>query len=533
MPKDVIFGNEAQTKLRNGVNKLADAVKVTLGPKGQTVMLQREYGSQYTTKDGVTVAKEISLKDPIEQMGAMAVKEVAQNVNDLAGDGTTTATVLAQALYNEGLKAIAAGMHPTELKEGMTDACNEIVGLLKLHSQEVAGDLDKVEQIASISANNSTKIGKLIREAIEKVGNDGVITVDASKSNETSIEVTEGLRIDKGAISPYFYTNQEKGICEMEDVSILVTDEKISTIQQLIKLLEPIAQQQKKLLIISDGVEGEALSLLVANRLRGTLNVCAIKAPMFGDKRKAILEDIAVVTGTTFITESAGMKVENVTLDQLGNCQKITVNKDSTVIVGGKGSKEKIDERVKLIEGQIAEAKDQSDKKSLKERLGKLTNGVAVIYLGANSELELKELKDRVDDALNATRAAIEEGIIPGGGIALYKLSNLSYYVSETHSTDYLMGYNIVKNAAKTPLYAICENAGVNGEVAASKFEPDTFNYGYDAKNDKYGDMFEMGIIDPTKVTRVALENAVSVASTLLSTKAVIFNEVEEKSDKK
>lgn len=533
MSKSIKYGTEARQELKKGVDALADAVKVTLGPKGRNVILQREFGTQYVTKDGVTVAKEISLEDPIQNMGAQAVKEVAQNTNDQAGDGTTTATVLAQEMFTEGLKHLTAGVDPIQMKKGMDQACKDVVNYLKDNSEEVSGDLNKIRQVATISANGDDRIGDFICEAIEKVGNDGVITVDTSKGNETHIEVKEGMTIDKGFISPYFCTNMEKGICEMDNVSILITEEKISSMKQLIPVLEPIASQGKSLLVISDGIEGEALSLLVANKLRGTLKVCAIKAPMFGDKRKDILSDIAILTGATVITPDTGMKLEQFNMSMLGNVDKMICTKDDTTLVGGKGSEEALADRVNQLNSQIEECTNEHDLKSLKERRGKLVGGVAVIYIGANSEVELKELKDRVDDALSATRSAIEEGIIPGGGSAfIHAIQSLNE--TKFDVVDFQIGYKLVLNSIAAPIKNIARNAGVVPEVVVSNIlnEYIRASYGYDARTDTYGDMKSAGIIDPTKVARVALENAVSVVSTLLTTECVIYNVPEKKSDK-
>lgn len=523
MAKKIVYGAEARNGLKNGVDALANAVKVTLGPKGRNVILQREFGSQYVTKDGVTVAKEITLEDQIQNIGAQAVKEVAQLTNDIAGDGTTTATVIAQELINIGNKYITSGADPIQLKRGMDLACVDVVNSIRSFSEEVSGDLNKIKQIATISANGNEVIGDLIKEAIEKVGQDGVITIDSSKSNETHIEVTEGMRIDKGYVSPYFITNQENGKCELDEAFVLITDTKISAIAQIVGILEPIASQGKKLLIISDGLDGEALSLLVANKLRGTLNVCAIKAPGFGDRKKAILEDIATLTGATFITSEVGIQIDKINLTHLGRASKIIVSKDNTTIVGGYGDQNAISERVNQINKEIEECKNTNEVNFLKERRGKISGGVAVIYIGANSEVELKELKDRVDDALSATMAAIDEGVIPGGGSVLAVLSEPSELPEMTE--DEKLGYSLVYKAIKSPIINIARNAGVSPDVVLKNIESEHIinNFGYDARNDRYGDMKEFGIIDPTKVARVAVENAVSVASTLLTTECVVY----------
>lgn len=532
MAKGIMYGTDARQELKKGVDALANAVKVTLGPKGRNVILQRDFGTQYVTKDGVTVAKDIILEEVIPNMGAQAIREVAQNTNDQAGDGTTTATVLAQEIFNRGLRQVTSGADPILLKKGMDAACKDIVKALRVISEEVSGDLTRIHQVARVSANGDERIGNFICEAIQKVGQDGVITVDTSKTNDTHIEITEGLTFDKGFISPYFVTNQEKGTCEMEDVMVLITDNKITTIQQLIPILEPIASQGKKLLIISDGVEGEALTLLIANKLRGSLQVCAVKAPMFGDKRSALLQDMAVLTGATLISESVGLKLDQVDFSKLGSVSKVIITKDETTLVGGRGDKQAIEERVNVLTSQIEEA-TESDAKFLKERKGKLTGGVAVIYIGANSEVELKELKDRVDDALSATRAALEEGIVPGGGSAyVHAVKDLTVDYMELE--DYKSGYKIVVESSLASLRNIVTNAGGSDEVVIAKIKEnlDTPFFGYDARNDIYGDMKAFGIIDPTKVSRVALENAVSVASTLLTTECVVYNLPEKKENK-
>lgn len=528
MAKKLIYGIEARKELKAGVDALANAVKVTLGPKGRNVILQRDFGTQYVTKDGVTVAKDIVLPDVAQNMGAQAVKEVAQNTNEKAGDGTTTATVLAQEIVSTGIKYIESGADPIALKRGMDLAKADIVKQLAAMSEEVSGDLEKIRQVATISANGDKTIGDFICTAIEKVGNDGIITIDNSKGNETYIDVIDGMKIDKGYISPYFITG-EKSECELESPMILVTDAKISTMKQLIPVLEPIASQGKSLLIIADNVDGEALPLLVTNKLRGTLKICAIKAPMFGDRRKDILEDIAVMTGATVISEAAGMSLEVFNMSMLGSADRIVVNKDDTIIIGGHGNSDKIAERVIQLTTQIEDASEY-DAKQLKERKGKLTGGVAVIHIGANSEVELKELRDRVDDALSATRSAIEEGIIPGGGSAFLHIVNVSE-VPLSNDSDELLGWNTVMSAIEAPIRNIVKNAGGSPDVVVNTIRNEFIQnfFGYDAREDCYGNMKDFGIIDPTKVARVALENAVSVASTLLTTECIVCNIPEEK----
>lgn len=536
--KDITYSSVARESLMVGVNAIANAVKVTLGPKGRNVILQREYGTQYVTKDGVTVAKEVKMKNPIEDMGCQVVKDVAVKTNDEAGDGTTTATVLAQAILTEGMKLLAAGYDPIELQKGIKAGANYILTVLQEDlSIPVDSNFETIKQIATVSANGDETIGKLIAEAMEKVTTDGVIVVDTAKGVDTSIEITEGMKIDRGYTSPYFITDVNKGICELEDPLILVTDYKIVTTKELVPILEAVNQMNKSLLIIADSVEGEFLQTLVINKMRGTLKVAAIKAPGFGDNRKEILKDIAALTGATYISADMGLKLEAQSLATIpaeslfGKCNKVTIKKDETIIVGGNGSKEAITERVDAINLELEEEKSTYSKDQLKERKGRLIGGVAVLYIGAGSEIEQKEIKDRVDDALNATKAAVESGYVPGGGIALVRAANTPCEImnGDKYSNDYHAGWKLIMEAVKAPLMSICKNAGVSGEVVLSNVlgESDK-HYGYDARNDQYGNMIEMGIIDPTKVVHCALANAVSVASTVLTTECVIANEPEK-----
>ncbi|WGH25657.1 MAG: chaperonin GroEL [Candidatus Shikimatogenerans bostrichidophilus] len=529
MSKDIKFDIDARDKLKKGVDALANAVKVTLGPKGRNVVLQKSFGGPQITKDGVTVAKEIDLEDPIENLGAQMVKEVASKTNDVAGDGTTTATLLAQSIIKEGLKNVAAGANPMDLKRGIDKAVSAIVKNLKDQSKEVGCNNEKIKQVATISANNDETIGKLIAKSFEKVGKDGVITVEEAKGIETTVDVVEGMQFDRGYQSPYFVTNTDKMIAELDNPYILLCDKKISSMKDLIPLLEHIAQSGKPLLIISEEVEGEALATLVVNKIRGSLKVVAVKAPGFGDRRKLILEDIAILTGGTVISEELGNKLEDIKIDYLGKCEKITIEKENTIIVNGFGKKIEIDARVKQIKSQIETSTSDYDKEKLQERLAKLSGGVAVLYVGAASEVEMKEKKDRVDDALNATRAAVEEGIVAGGGVALVRaikvLDNIKIDNQEEQTS-----FRIIKRALQEPLRQIVENSGEEGSVVVSKVCEGTGDFGYDAKVGKYKNMFSAGIIDPTKVTRVALENAASVAGMFLTTECVI-TEIKNKED--
>ena len=523
MAKDIKFDIEARDSIKRGVNALADAVKVTLGPKGRNVIIGKSFGGPQITKDGVTVAKEIELEDPLENMGAQMVKEVASKTNDLAGDGTTTATVLAQAIVKEGLKNVAAGANPMDLKAGIDKAVAAITENLNKQAKKVSNSSDMIKQVASISANNDGLIGDLISEAFDKVGKEGVITVEESKGTETSVDVVEGMQFDRGYLSPYFVTDSEKMQTEMESPMILLYDKKVSTMKDLLPILEPVAQQGKSLLIIAEDVDGEALATLVVNKLRGSLKIAAVKAPGFGDRRKAMLEDIAILTGGTVISEELGFTLENATLDMLGTAETVTIDKDNTTIVKGAGVKKDIKARVNQIKAQIETTTSDYDKEKLQERLAKLAGGVAVLYVGAASEIEMKEKKDRVDDALHATRAAVEEGIVAGGGVALVRAISVLEKLS-TDSLDEVTGINIVAKAIESPLRTIVENAGGEGSVVINKVLEGKRNFGYDAKSDEYVDMLEAGIIDPKKVTRVALENAASVAGMILTTECALVD---------
>jgi len=523
MAKEIKFDVDARDSIKRGVDKLANAVKVTLGPKGRNVIIGKSFGGPQITKDGVTVAKEIELEDPLENMGAQMVKEVASKTNDLAGDGTTTATVLAQAIVKEGLKNVAAGANPMELKQGIDKAVTAIVSNLEKQAKKVSNSSDMIKQVASISSNNDVLIGELISKAFGKVGKEGVITVEESKGTETYVDVVEGMQFDRGYLSPYFVTDSEKMQVEMENPMILLYDKKVSTMKDLLPILEPVAQQGKSLLIIAEDVDGEALATLVVNKLRGSLKIAAVKAPGFGDRRKAMLEDIAILTGGTVISEELGFTLENVTLDMLGTADTVTIDKDNTTIVKGAGKKDDIKARVNQIKSQIESTTSDYDKEKLQERLAKLAGGVAVLYVGAASEVEMKEKKDRVDDALNATRAAVEEGIVAGGGVALLRAKSDLEKLS-TDSLDEATGVNIVARAIEAPLRIIVENAGGEGSVVCNKVLEGTKNFGYDAKTDTYVDMLEAGIIDPKKVTRVALENAASVAGMILTTECALVD---------
>ena len=519
--KDIKFDVAARDGMRAGVDALANAVKVTLGPKGRNVIIEKSFGAPHVTKDGVTVAKEITLEDKIQNLGAQMVKEVASKTADIAGDGTTTATVLAQAIVSQGHKNVAAGANPMDLKRGIDKAVAVVVENLRSQSQEVGDNNQKVEQVASISANNDPAIGALIAEAMAKVKKEGVITVEEAKGTETYVDVVEGMQFDRGYLSAYFVTNTEKMVADLDRPFILIYDKKISTMKELLPVLEPVAQTGKPLLIIAEDVDGEALGTLVVNKIRGALKIAAVKAPGFGDRRKAMLEDIAILTGGTVISEERGFKLENATMDMLGTAEKITIDKDNTTIVNGAGSASDIQARVQQIKAQIETTTSDYDREKLQERLAKLAGGVAVLYVGAASEVEMKEKKDRVDDALAATRAAIEEGIVPGGGVALVRateaLANL-----EGANFDETTGIKIVARAIEEPLRVIVGNAGLEGSVIVAKVKEGKGDFGFNAKNEEYCSMYEAGIIDPTKVTRVALENAASVASLLLTTEATI-----------
>jgi chaperonin GroEL len=527
MAKDIRYNIEARNGIKAGVDKLANAVKVTLGPKGRNVIISKSFGAPTVTKDGVTVAKEIELKDELENMGAQMVKEVASKTNDLAGDGTTTATVLAQAIVKEGLKNVAAGANPMDLKRGIDKAVEAIVAELGNLSQEVGDSSDKIKQVASISANNDDVVGDLIAQAFGKVGKEGVITVEEAKGTDTYVDVVEGMQFDRGYLSPYFVTDSEKMTTELENPYILIVDKKVSSMKDLMPVLEPAAQSGKPLLIIAEDVEGEALATLVVNKLRGSLKIAAVKAPGFGDRRKAMLEDIAILTGGTVISEERGFTLENATIDMLGTAETITIDKDNTTIVNGGGDGDNIKNRVNQIKSQIETTTSDYDREKLQERLAKLAGGVAVLYVGAASEVEMKEKKDRVDDALHATRAAVEEGIVAGGGVALVRsLKALDNIKAETD--DEATGIQIVAKAVEAPLRTIVENAGGEGSVVINKvMEGDK---GYDAKTSTYVDMLEAGIIDPKKVTRVALENAASVSGMILTTECAL-TEIKEEND--
>lgn len=520
MAKEIKFDIESRDALKRGVDALANAVKVTLGPKGRNVVIEKSFGAPHVTKDGVSVAKEIELEDKVENMGAQMVKEVASKTNDIAGDGTTTATVLAQAIVREGLKNVAAGANPMDLKRGIDKAVTAVVANLKSQSQEVGDSTEKIKQVASVSANNDETIGSLIAEAFGKVGKEGVITVEEAKGIDTTVDVVEGMQFDRGYQSPYFVTNPEKMTTELDNPYILLVEKKISSMKELLPVLEPVAQAGKSLLIISEEVEGEALATLVVNKLRGSLKIAAVKAPGFGDRRKAMLEDIAILTGGQVISEERGFTMENATLEMLGTAEKVTIDKDNTTIVNGGGEEAQIKGRVNQIKAQMETTTSDYDKEKLQERLAKLAGGVAVLYVGAASEVEMKEKKDRVDDALHATRAAVEEGIVAGGGVALVRaIAGLNV---EGENQDENTGIKIVKRAIEEPLRQIVANAGGEGSVIVAKVADGSGDFGYNAKSDEYVNMLEAGIIDPTKVTRVALENAASVAGMLLTTECVI-----------
>ncbi len=529
MAKNITFNTDARDSLKKGVDALANAVKVTLGPKGRNVVIDKKFGGPSITKDGVTVAKEIELEDAMENMGAQMVKEVASKTADIAGDGTTTATVLAQAIVNAGLKNVAAGANPMDLKRGIDKAVNEIVKNINKISQEVGSSYDKIEQVASISANNDNVIGSLIAEAMKKVKTEGVITVEEAKGTETNVEVVEGMQFDRGYLSPYFITDPDKMETELESPYILLYDKKISSMKDLLPILEQTAQGGKPLMIIAEDVDGEALSTLVVNKLRGALKVAAVKAPGFGDRRKAMLEDIAILTNATVVSEERGFKLESTSIDMLGTCEKVVIDKDNTTIVNGSGDKNDIKARVNQIKSQIESSTSDYDKEKLQERLAKLAGGVAVLYVGAASEVEMKEKKDRVDDALAATRAAVEEGIVPGGGIAIIRAAKTLSKVKGDNE-DEQTGINIIERAVEEPIRQIVENAGLEGSVVVSKIKDGKDDFGFNAKNEKYENMLKAGIIDPAKVVRVALENASSVAGMLLTTECVI-SEIPSKED--
>ena len=523
MAKDINFDIEARDGLKRGVDALANAVKVTLGPKGRNVVIDKTFGSPSVTKDGVSVAKEIELEDPLENMGAQMVKEVASKTSDLAGDGTTTATVLAQAIVKEGLKNVAAGANPMDLKRGIDKAVSALVNELQKQSKEVGSKSEQIEQVAAISANNDSSIGSLIAEAFGKVGKEGVITVEEAKGIETFVEIVEGMQFDRGYLSPYFVTNSEKMLVDLENPYILFFDKKITVLKDLLPILEPVAQSGKPLLIIAEDVEGEALATIVMNKLRGALKIAAVKAPGFGDRRKAMLEDIAILTGGTLISEETGITLEATSIEMLGTAERVTIDKDNTTIVNGAGSKEAIKARVGQIKAQAENTTSEYDREKLQERLAKLAGGVAVLYVGAPSEIEMKEKKDRVDDALHATRAAVEEGIIAGGGIALIRAKS-SLSKIKVENNDEATGVQIIDRAIEEPLRQIVENAGKEGSVVVAKVAEGKADFGYNAKTDEYVQMFKVGIIDPTKVTRVALENAASVAGMILTTACALVN---------
>ncbi|WP_281235130.1 chaperonin GroEL [Flavobacterium gelatinilyticum] len=527
MAKDIKFDIEARDGLKRGVDALANAVKVTLGPKGRNVIIGKSFGGPTVTKDGVSVAKEIELKDALENMGAQMVKEVASKTNDLAGDGTTTATVLAQAIVKEGLKNVAAGANPMDLKRGIDKAVEAIVADLAKQAKVVGSDSDKIKQIASISANNDEVIGELIADAFAKVGKEGVITVEEAKGTDTFVDVVEGMQFDRGYLSPYFVTNPEKMEVELDSPYILLYDKKVSSLKELLPVLEPVAQSGKPLLIIAEDVDGEALSTLVVNKLRGALKIAAVKAPGFGDRRKAMLEDIAILTGGTVISEERGYTLENTTIEMLGTSKRVSIDKDNTTIVSGSGEADIIKNRINQIKGQMETTTSDYDKEKLQERLAKLAGGVAVLYVGAASEVEMKEKKDRVDDALHATRAAVEEGIVAGGGVALLRAKAVLADL-KADNADEATGIQIVSRAVESPLRTIVENAGLEGSVVVAKVTEGSGDFGYNAKTDEYVDMLAAGIIDPKKVTRVALENAASVSGMILTTECALIDIKEE-----
>lgn len=528
MAKEIKFNIEARDLLKKGVDSLANAVKVTLGPKGRNVVIDKKFGTPQITKDGVTVAKEIELTNRFENIGAQIVKEVASKTNDNAGDGTTTATVLAQSIINVGLKNVTAGANPMDLKRGIDKAVDTVVESLKKQSKNIGDDIKKIEQVGTISANNDNEIGKLIAEAMSKVRREGVITVEEAKGTDTTVEVVEGMQFDRGYISPYFVTDTDKMETVLENPYILLCEKKVSTMKDLLPILEPVAQNGKSLLIIAEDVDGEALATLVVNKLRGSLKIAAVKAPGFGDRRKEMLEDIAILTGGTVISEDKGLKLENAQLDMLGTCEKVSIDKDKTTIVNGAGDKAQIKARVNQIKTQIENTTSTYDKEKLQERLAKLSGGVAVLYIGAASEVEMKELKDRVNDALNATRAAVEEGIIPGGGVAFIRaIAELDSV--KTENDDEATGVEIVKRALEEPIRQIATNAGLDGAVIVQKVKEGTGDFGFNARTEVYENLHEAGVIDPTKVARIALQNAASIAGMFLTTECVLAEKEEEK----
>ncbi|MBQ8674558.1 MAG: chaperonin GroEL [Bacteroides sp.] len=528
MAKEILFNIDARDQLKKGIDTLANAVKVTLGPKGRNVIIEKKFGAPHITKDGVTVAKEVELADAYQNTGAQLVKEVASKTGDDAGDGTTTATVLAQAIVAEGLKNVTAGASPMDIKRGIDKAVAKVVESIKAQSETVGDNYDKIEQVGTVSANNDPVIGKLIADAMRKVSKDGVITIEEAKGTETTIGVVEGMQFDRGYLSPYFVTNTEKMECEMENPYVLIYDKKISNLKDFLPILEPAVQTGRPLLVIAEDVDSEALTTLVVNRLRSQLKICAVKAPGFGDRRKEMLEDIAVLTGGVVISEEKGLKLEQATIEMLGKADKITVSKDNTTIVNGAGDKQLIKERCEQIKAQIATTKSDYDKEKLQERLAKLSGGVAVLYVGAASEVEMKEKKDRVDDALRATRAAIEEGIVPGGGVAYIRALE-SLEGLEGDNADETTGIHIIKRAIEEPLRQICANAGKEGAVVVQKVREGKGDFGYNARTDVYENLHAAGVVDPAKVTRVALENAASIAGMFLTTECVIVEKKEEK----
>ena len=528
MAKIIKYNTEARNLIKAGVDQLANAVKVTLGPKGRNVIIEKKFGAPQITKDGVTVAKEVELEDKFENTGAQLVKSVASKTGDDAGDGTTTATILTQAIVTEGLKNVTAGANPMDLKRGIDKAVAKVIDYIKTHAEQVGDNYDKIEQVATVSANNDPEIGKLIADAMRKVSKDGVITIEESKTRDTSIGVVQGMQFDRGYLSGYFVTDTDKMECEMENPYILIYDKKISNLKEFLPILQPAAESGRPLLVIAEDVDSEALTTLVVNRLRGSLKICAVKAPGFGDRRKAMLEDIAILTGGVVISEEKGLKLEQATLDMLGSCKKVTITKDDTTIVGGAGAKENIQERINQIKNEIANTKSSYDKEKLQERLGKLSGGVAVLYVGANSEVEMKEKKDRCDDALCATRAASEEGVVVGGGTT-YIRAQEELKDLKGDNADEQTGINIVRRAIEEPLRQIVFNAGGEGAVVVNKVREGKGDFGYNAREDKYEDLRQAGVIDPAKVERVALENAASVAGMFLTTECLICDKPEEK----
>ncbi len=526
MAKLITFDSEARDRIKKGIDTMANAVKVTLGPKGRNVVIGKKFGAPGITKDGISVAKEIELKDPVENIGAQLIKEVASKTADVAGDGTTTATVLAQAIFTAGLKNVAAGANPMDLKRGIDKAVEAVVAKLQQDSRQISSSKE-IEQVATISANNDQKIGKMIADAMDKVGKDGVITVEEAKGTETEVKVVEGMEFDRGYLSPYFVTNTEKMEAELQSPYILICDKKISVMKELLPILESVSQTGRNLLIIAEDIEGEALATLVVNKIRGALKVAAVKAPGFGDRRKAMLEDIAVLTGGTVISEERGYKLENATLDYLGTAEKVNINKDNTVIINGKGNKDDIQARIKQIKGQIENTTSDYDKEKLQERLAKLSGGVAILYIGAATEVEMKEKKDRVDDAFHATRAAVQEGVVAGGGVALIRAIDALNGV-QVDNEDQATGVSIIRTALEAPIKTIVSNAGGEGSVVVQKILEKKGDFGYNARTNQFENLFEAGVIDPTKVTRLALENAASIASLLLTTECVIADEKEE-----